>query len=105
MMQVVARVATLEPVIASQYGGSNATHVPSYRYMFVDRFSQKAQASPPGKVSAQAAYHAHMCLEDLEKGRLENPTAQAGWFLLRGSSGDLQGTVVEGGYDGNFLPF
>jgi hypothetical protein len=52
-MQVVARVVSLEPVIASQYGGSNATHVPSYRYMFVDRFSQKAQASPPGKVSAR----------------------------------------------------
>ena len=61
-MQVTARIAVLEPVVASQWGGLNATHVPSYRYLHVDRFSQKAQASPPSKVSVPLSCHSSIGL-------------------------------------------
>ncbi|GAQ90869.1 hypothetical protein KFL_006950040 [Klebsormidium nitens] len=52
--KITARLRSLEAVVANQFGGPNGTHVPGYRYLYVDRSTEKMQASPAGKAGTLA---------------------------------------------------
>lgn len=48
------KIQSLEERLAKEWGGPNASHIPSYRYLYLNVNLKVAQSSPAGKVTTLA---------------------------------------------------
>ncbi|KAH9548488.1 hypothetical protein CY35_11G089700 [Sphagnum magellanicum] len=111
--EAAQKIEKLEERLSKEWVGSNASHVPGYRYLCCDRSSKTATASPPSKVStlskeSLSALNQVRAEIDFEKGRVERQaseqdpelevclrTKQNAWVIVRVRGGHELYTVQE----------